>query len=150
METVSWRAVTNPSAASHRRWRGAALPLVVASGAAGVAVLLRWRDPHVSGSYGYCPFHELTGWWCPGCGGLRAVHNLTEGHVLAAVHSNLLLLPLLVAGAFWWLNWTRARWTGRRTPAVALSRAGSAVVLVGLLAFTVLRNTPWGTWLTPV
>lgn len=123
---------------------------MTATTAVGAAALLRFRDPHVSGSYGYCPFRELTGWWCPGCGGLRAVHNLTEGHVVAAVHSNLLLLPLLVGGVLWWANWTHARWTGQPAPALALRRSTSWVVLVGLLAFTVLRNTSWGTWLTPV
>ena len=36
-------------------------------------------DPHTSGRYPTCPFHAVTGLWCPGCGGLRAVHDLTHG-----------------------------------------------------------------------
>ena len=64
-------------------------PLI--AGAAGLAAfaLLHFRDPHVEGAYGFCPFLVLTGQPCPGCGGLRAVNLLTRGEVAAAVSSNL-------------------------------------------------------------
>ena len=39
-------------------------------------------------------FHAMTGLWCPGCGGLRAVHDLTHGHLVTALHENALVVLL--------------------------------------------------------
>ncbi len=45
---------------------------------------LRWRDPHVPGAWGYCPWLLTTGTPCPTCGGLRAVADLTAGRLASA------------------------------------------------------------------
>src|SRR5690349_16070871 len=48
-----------------------------------------------------CPFHRLTGLWCPGCGGTRAFHQLLHGNLLMALHLNPLAISLLpLAGYF--------------------------------------------------
>lgn len=127
------------------------MPVLVAGAAAGAAVLLHFRDPHTHGSYGICPFYALTGWWCPGCGGLRAMHNLTEGRLLDAVHSNVFLLPLLVTVVFWWGRWAFGRWRGRPdgTFPFTVGQRGQWVLIGALVVFTVVRNTPLGTWLAP-
>jgi len=92
-----------------------------------------------------CPFHALTGWDCPLCGGLRAVNDLGHGSIEAAAHSNLLFvgsLPLLALG---WLLWLRYALTGRAPrPGRGTVRLAVAAYLVVAAAFTVLRNTPWG------
>ncbi|RDI47096.1 DUF2752 domain-containing protein [Nocardia mexicana] len=133
-------------------WRSLGQPAMVAGGVAAVVALLHFRDPHVPGSYSICPFYELTGWWCPGCGGLRGMHNLTDGRFLDAVHSNVLLVPLLVGFAVWWGSWVLRRWRGQdgRPFPFAIGRTRLWIILAALTAFTVLRNTPWGTWLAPV
>jgi hypothetical protein len=66
--------------------------------------------------------------------------------VLDAAHSNLLLVasvPLVVA---LWLLWTRSRWTGAPGPRVParLVRPLLLAAVVLTVAFTVYRNTPWG------
>src|SRR5580693_9291812 len=43
------------------------------------AVLLELFDPATSGIFPPCPFRYLTGWYCPGCGSLRAIHQLLHG-----------------------------------------------------------------------
>ena len=48
----------------------------------------------------FCPFHALTGFYCPGCGGTRSMTALLHGHLLLALHENpavpaLLLMALL-------------------------------------------------------
>lgn len=125
-----------------RRLRG---PLA-AAGAVGLAALaLHLRDPHERGSWGLCPFKALTGWDCPGCGGLRAVNDLGHGRLLDAAHSNLLFvasIPLLVGV---WVLWARRSWSGagpRLSPRVV--RAGAIAYAVLAMVFTVYRNTPWG------
>ncbi|MDQ6686888.1 MAG: DUF2752 domain-containing protein [Actinomycetota bacterium] len=115
------------------------------------AVALHVRDPHTSGSWGFCPWRELTGSYCPGCGGLRAVNDLTNGHVIAAASSNLLFLALLPVGAYLFAGQLRAAWTG--VPPRRASPLQRRVALVALailtVVFTVLRNTPAGAWLAP-
>lgn len=126
-------------------------PLFAAGGVAAATLALWLRDPHQHASWGLCPFKLLTGWDCPACGGLRAVNDLTHGQLLAAWHSNALFvgaLPVLVSAWAWWLlrsargprpaGSRRRLWPGART---ALAVTGFAVIL----AFTVWRNTPWGT-----
>ena len=124
-----------------RRLRG---PLATA-GATGAAVLaLHLRDPHQHGSWGLCPFKAVTGWDCPGCGGLRAVNDLGHGHLADAAHSNLIFvasLPLLLG---LWALWTRREWTGAQKLQVASVRPLVIGFAVLVLAFTVFRNTPWG------
>ena len=116
-----------------------AAPTLVAGAVLGASVLLHLRDPHESGSYLYCPWLLLTGTYCPGCGGLRAVNDLTRGDLAAAASSNLLFvgaIPLLV---FFWVALVLRPLAGRTTnrqPAPpgspgAPARGGLARVLGG-------------------
>ena len=93
-----------------------------------------------------CPFKLLTGWDCPACGGLRAVNDLAHGHIGAAFHSNAVFVasvPLLVLAWVWWL---RREWAGtpRRRMSAGVRRVVQVLVVALLAAFTVWRNTPWG------
>ena len=80
------------------------------------ALALHLRDPHEQGAWGLCPFHAMTGLWCPGCGSLRAVNDLTNGDLLGALSSNLVLVLALPLVALWWGRWLHTEWTGRQTP----------------------------------
>ena len=132
------------------RWQGLALPTVVAAAGVAAVTLLHFRDPHIEGSYGMCPSYLLFGVYCPGCGGMRAVHNLTDGHIIDSVHSNLLALPLLVLFALWVGDWAIRSWRGQGPRLPAIGYTTMWVLLGSLAVYSVLRNTPWGTWLTPV
>jgi uncharacterized protein DUF2752 len=122
---------------------------VTAGVVAAVSLGLRLRDPHDSGSWGYCPWKLLTGLDCPGCGSLRAVNDLTHGDVVAAASSNLLFVVAVPVAVVLWLLWARRSWTGAdaRRLGKGTTRVLWTSTLVVTLAFTVLRNTPWGSWL---
>jgi Protein of unknown function (DUF2752) len=125
-------------------------PLVTGALVGGLTVALHFRDPHSSGSWGFCPFYALTGIYCPGCGGLRAVNDLTNGDLVAAASSNLVFVAMVPLVVFLWVRWAGRAWSG--TPAgVARQHAGVwiALLVVVLLVFTVLRNLPMGSWLAP-
>lgn len=125
-------------------------PAGVAVAALGAASLLRVHDPHGSGSYGFCPFLLLTGQPCPGCGGLRAVNDLTRGDVAAAASSNLLVVAGVAATAVLWVVWVVRRARGdRQAPIVRVTTAGALTVLAVGVLFGVVRVTPWGSWLAP-
>jgi Protein of unknown function (DUF2752) len=113
----------------------------------GVAVVAA-VDPHTAGRYPTCPFHAVTGLWCPGCGGLRAVHDLTRGHLALAAHENVLAVLLGPCLLVWWLI---ARWrrTDKRPVALVLSPRGTLVVAALLAVFAVVRNLPIGAALAP-
>ena len=55
-------------------------------------------NPATSAIYPPCPFRVLTGLQCPGCGSLRALHQLLHGHLLGALRLNpmmVIALPFL-------------------------------------------------------
>jgi hypothetical protein len=108
-------------------------------------------DPNHPGHYPVCPFLRITGWWCPGCGGLRCVHALTRGDLATAGHDNALALVACTAAVLFWARWTHRSARGLRT-AVRLPGPGWAWTLgtaAAVLGFTVLRNLPAGAFLAP-
>ena len=99
-----------------------------------------------------CPFHLLTGLYCPGCGSQRALHALLHGRVGQAAGLNLLAVayaPVLALGG---ADGAAAWLTGRPRRLALLYRPWLGWGTVGLtLAFAVLRNLPGalGAWLAP-
>lgn len=124
--------------------------MLVAGVVLAASVVLHVRDPHRGGSYLFCPWLLLTGTYCPGCGGLRAVNDLTNGQIGAAASSNLMFvgsIPLLLV---FWSRWFLDRWRGVRRnvdqrQALAWALSFAAVSLV----FWVVRNLPGLEWLRP-
>jgi hypothetical protein len=77
-------------------------------GGVAVAVVLFLFDPARAPIYPTCPFHQLTGFDCPACGSLRALHQLLHGNLVAALHFNAFLILSLPLFA-----WLGVRWVGR-------------------------------------
>ena len=135
--------------ASTRRWRAIAPVLAVGAIVVAATAYLAAVDPHEPGHYPLCPTLALTGLLCAGCGGLRAVHSLTQLDLAGAWAMNpfvVLMLPVLVAG---WAMWLRREWTGSPRQWLA-----PAWVVWGLLAvvvsYSVARNIPaLAPWLAP-
>jgi hypothetical protein len=113
---------------------------------AGTALFL--FNPAEHAFYPQCFFHQATGLHCPGCGGLRAVHQLLHGHLLAALHSNALaVLSLPLSAAL-----LGREFAGRHRGIVGrpFVSGGSVWSFVGiLLLFTVLRNLMAFAFLAP-
>jgi len=105
------------------------------------ALVLFFFDPRVYHFYPFCFFHQTTGLLCPGCGALRAGHQLLHGHVVTAFHFNPMLvlsLPFLVcAAAYYGLQRFR-----NRPVSFALRPKWLWLALIAMLLFSVLRNLP--------
>ncbi len=109
------------------------------AGLAGAALLFAF-DPLHAGIYPVCWFHKFTGWACPGCGGLRALHQLLHGHLAEAFRYHPLLVALLPLSLAWAAGDTRRARSGRRP--LSLRPGLWWCLLAGILLFTIARNLP--------
>jgi hypothetical protein len=127
---------------SHLRVGG--LGIVLAATA--VLALLAVFDPARYGFYPRCYFKMLTGWDCPGCGGLRAAHQLLHGHLRAAFSLNPLLFVVVpVLGWVGLTEWVRVA-MGRRLPQPFQHRAWVWGLVGATVVFAVVRNLRFGPW----
>ena len=115
-------------------------PLLIA---AGCLWLLR-------GGHLFCPFYELTGLYCPGCGSGRAATALLRGHVAAALgHNALLFLLGLPAGILLGRAWLGAVFPGLNLQPTRLPGWVYTTALLLVLGFWLLRNLPAFPFLAP-
>lgn len=110
-----------------------ALParVAVAGAAIAAAATLYLVDPSATHIYPRCPFLLATGCYCPGCGSLRAIHQLLRGDLSAAIGYNALLvlaIPAIVALVLV-PRWRFSPWVARST-------------LILVVAFGIARNIP--------
>ena len=111
---------------------------------AAAAVTVAVVDPSSPTSrFPACPFHTLTGLWCPGCGLTRATHALLRGDVAGAISRNVFTPFVLVAIVLAWASWTLTAF-GRptRNPVERLPRWFGPVLLSAFVVYGVLRNLP--------
>jgi len=112
-------------------------PLLIA--AATLPVLYFFPPQHAS-FYPRFLLNRFAGWQCPGCGGLRATHELLHGRVVEAWDLNAFwvsLVPVaaLYAGASVWKEWMG------RNPLPFLWRPLIVWIIAGLaIVFGILRN----------
>jgi hypothetical protein len=121
--------------------------------AAGIGVaataLVTVLDPGRSGHYPTCPLLAITGLYCPFCGGLRAVHDLTHLDPGAAMARNPLAVIALPFLLFLCARWALPAFTGRPNRRIPVPRWAGWAGFAALVLFAVLRNLPGWTWLSP-
>lgn len=128
------------------RGRRISAPLLTVAGLGAATLALALRDPHQNGSWGLCPSRAL-GFDCPGCGGLRAVNDLTQGRLVDAASSNLYLVAAIPVVLFFLGRWALDAWRGTDRSSSVLTVPLLVVAGVVLVAFAVLRNVPTFGWL---
>ena len=103
------------------------------------------NDPNTgAGFFPRCIFHDTTGLYCPGCGGTRAVHALTNFRIGEACRQNLLLMIFAVALAWVVGLETVARIYGRsyRGPRFRFPVLATYLLPLMIVVFWILRNIP--------
>jgi Protein of unknown function (DUF2752) len=117
--------------------------LALSASVAGVAVAaLALFDPATSGVFPPCPVLYLTGWYCPGCGSLRAIHQLLHGNLWAAWAMNpltVILLPFLLYGL---ASHTLRQIRGRGLPQPFLPATAVHALCAAIVLFGIVRNLP--------
>jgi hypothetical protein len=123
-------------------WRIFAVLAAALALTAAVAVLFVF-DPSTAGFFPVCALHELTGWQCPGCGGLRAVHQLSHGHIAAAWRLNPFVVGLLPVALWLGVREAARAFTGREWPGLVNRPVFGWLLAGALVLFGVLRNVPF-------
>jgi hypothetical protein len=125
-----------------------AVPGGILAAVAGAFAYVGTVDPNQPGHYPVCPLYQITGLYCPGCGGLRSAHAFVHGDFLAALQDNAVAVLGYLGFAVLWTVWVVRAARGRPLKLglgpVHLWTAGTL-----LLVFTVVRNLPFGGWLHP-
>jgi hypothetical protein len=101
-------------------------------------------DPNQPGHYPLCPTRALFGVDCPGCGLMRATHDLVTGNIGGALDHNVLVVALVPLAIVVWLRWLLRSWRGVSPQVTYAQFHRRNVVLVAslvvILAFGVVRN----------
>lgn len=108
-----------------------------------MALLYFVKDARITGFFPACPFHQLTGMFCPGCGSQRAISSLLHLQIVAAIKFNVLLvaaLPLLFYSAVVFVvNVFKQK---QVVQSIFYSPLFVRIFLAVVVAFFVLRNIP--------
>jgi hypothetical protein len=129
-----------PSSTSRRCTLAAAAAVVCG------LVVLFLIDPAGSSAFPLCPLHAMTGLHCPGCGTLRALHQLLHGNLRAALGLNPLMVCSLPFVAYWCLGELMRGVGGWRLPRLFLPAAWIWVLLGVIVLFGIVRNIPYYPW----
>ena len=87
----------------------------------------------------YCPLYELTGLYCPGCGGTRSLTALLHGKLLLALHENPAVPALVLLGVLFYIERAAAVF-GKRLRLFPRRKAFWIAVCAVHLTWAILRN----------
>ncbi|PWI43460.1 hypothetical protein CK485_15095 [Streptomyces sp. ICBB 8177] len=142
--------VPAPRAAAPTTARRVAVPLATLAGAGAAFAYVGAVNPNQPGHYPGCPFLAVTGLYCPACGGTRCAWALVHGDLGTALRDNALAVVGFGVCAVLWVLWLRREALGRSAPGrLRMPRAGWWALGAVVLAFTVVRNLPFGHALAP-
>jgi hypothetical protein len=105
------------------------------------AIVLFLFNPSQHAFYPFCIFYRTTGLLCPGCGSLRALHQLLHGNLAAALHLNALLV-LCLPPAGWFAGDLVIRKLRNQAATLTVRTIWLWWGLAVLVAFGILRNLP--------
>ncbi len=94
-------------------------------------------DPSKFDFYPRCLFHDITGLYCPGCGSLRAFHQLLHGNIRTAFSYNplfVVFVPVSVVFAALYMNSSSRK--------MFESRLWIWLFLIIVICYWILRNIP--------
>src|ERR1700683_5552507 len=106
-------------------------------------VMLAVFDPATSGVFPPCPVWYLTGWYCPGCGSLRALHHLLHGNLHAAWAMNPLMILFLPFVSYGFASHAMQAIRGRGLPQLFLPAIWIQALGCVIIVYGIVRNLPF-------
>lgn len=90
--------------------------------------------------YPTCYLYLITGKLCPGCGGMRGMHQLLHGNIYEALKFNLLLVAVVPIGTYYFLSEVSILLFNKRFPHLPHSKPIFYVVISLVTLYWILRN----------
>jgi hypothetical protein len=90
-----------------------------------------------------CPFHALTGLWCPGCGAARSLHSFLHGDLTSAMAANPLFVVALPVLLWAWTGWLLDAAGGPHLWRPRSARWTAVACVTVALLFGLARNLPF-------
>lgn len=106
-------------------------------------IILRIFDPATSGFFPPCPVRYLTGFYCPGCGSLRALHALLHGNLRRAWAMNPFMVTMLPFVGYGLASQTLLAVRGRELPQIVLPANWIRAFCVAVVLYGIARNLPF-------
>jgi hypothetical protein len=107
------------------------------TGILALAVLLYFFNP-AENLFPSCPFNTFTGFYCPGCGSQRALHNLLHLNLSGVASNNILVFPALLIILYHALySIIKPKHTN-----ILYLKSTPRIILIVILLFWILRNIP--------
>ena len=108
----------------------------------GLAVFFFILNPAEHEIFPKCIFYSTTGYYCPGCGSQRAIHNLLHLNFGGVISNNILFLPavllLIYHYSFAFLN-KKLNW---KLPNIFYIKSTPWIILSIIIVFWIIRNLP--------
>lgn len=110
----------------------------------GMIALYFFWDPSQTALFPKCPFYNITGLYCPGCGSQRAAHDLIHGHFIEGFSHNYLILLLIVVLSYkvYALISQHLLKKPLKDNLLHKSKVTNSILIVVIL-FWIFRNLPW-------
>ena len=129
--------------AAARRVHPGIAPLAFGAAAVGACVFVAMNDPTQQRLY-VCPFREMTGLPCPGCGTTRAAFHVMRGDLGSALEFNavavVFLFPLMIG---FYLAWALPRLGGPELVKLRMPNWLAFTLLFVVLGWWAVRLLPF-------
>ncbi|WP_157957307.1 DUF2752 domain-containing protein [Winogradskyella tangerina] len=101
-------------------------------------------DPTKHGSpFPKCPFHQLTGFHCPGCGSQRALNKILNGDIIGGIRHNYLIPFAVFVILYQLIYYLITKYTTKTMKNIFHNAKVTNVILILVILFWVLRNVPY-------
>ena len=135
-----------PLLPSRRKGWWKTLPILMVTVLVGAVIFISQYEPVANKQYyPQCGFKKVTGYDCPGCGGLRATHAITQGNIAGAFrfHPGFVLSLPIVGYLFvlWVREWRR---TGEMPVPLSQPECHRPLTRIAILfvSIGIVRNIP--------
>lgn len=111
-------------------------------GITAMAVLFFVLNPSEHEIFPRCIFNSITGYYCPGCGSQRAIHNLLHLNFTGVIHNNFLFIPAFLLIAYHYLHSILNKWMNWKLPNIFYYKSTPWIIFGVVILFWIARNIP--------
>lgn len=115
-------------------------PIITAGAIAAGCAYVGLTDPESGGTFPKCGFYTITGYYCPGCGMTRALHNVLHLNIFRALQFNALIVLAIPIFAYFYTYWILAVYTDKKLPTFVVKKPYMYTLIALIALFVIGRN----------